>query len=231
MSFFIEERRIGDVDYKFSTTPVTFDDLEYIFSIETVLAGDILATRVASQPLKVVKDTDYTFLISGALAAPDITVWETPIREWSGTETVFEMRFANAADSIGDVDVYFAAPGTVPMPGNAIGTLSFGEVLPQTDYESGDYVLTFTAAGDPLTVHFESSTLSLIAQSSTVISIFDTDANNTGLWSVRAFFAAGGSGPIEAVDSTATARFFHASTMLVEADIYNDETLMARLPS
>ena len=113
------------------------------------------------------------------------------------------------------------------MPGNAIGTLSFGEVLPQTDYESGDYVLTFTAAGDPSTVHFESTTLSLIAQSSTVISIFDTDANDTGLWSVRAFFAAVGSGPIVAVDSTATARFFHASTVLVEADIYNDETLMA----
>ncbi len=227
MNFLIEERRIGNVDYKLSTNPVTFDDLEYTFNFETILAGDTLRTRVASQPLNVEKDTDYTFLISGALAAPDITVWEIPIREWSGTETVFEMRIANTADSIGDVDVYFAAPGTVPMSGNAIGTLSFGEVLPQTDYESGDYVLTFTAAGDPSTVHFESSTLSLIAQSSTVISIFDTDANDTGLWSVRAFFAAGGSAPVGAVDSTATARFYHASTVLVEADIYNDETLMA----
>jgi hypothetical protein len=113
------------------------------------------------------------------------------------------------------------------MPGNALGTLSFGEVLPQADFEAGQYVLTFTAAGDPLTVHFESSTFSLISQTSTLLSIFDTDANDTGLWSVRAFFSAGGSGVVPAVDSTATARFYHASTELATADIYNDETLMA----
>ena len=226
MSFFIEERPIGNVEYQFSTNPVSFDDLQYIFNVETVLAGDLMATRVASQPLDVVKDTDYTFLISGALEAPDITVWEIPIREWSGTETVFELRIANTADSIGDVDVYFAPPGTAPMPGNALGTLSFGQVLPEADFESGDYVLTFTAAGDPLTVRFESSTLFLNAQTSTLFSIFDTDPNDTGLWSVRTFFAIGGSGLISAVDSTATARFYHASTALVEADIYNDETLM-----
>ena len=227
MSFFIEERPIGNVEYQFSTNPVSFDDLQYIFNVETVLAGDLMATRVASQPLDVVKDTDYTFLISGALEAPDITVWEIPIREWSGTETVFELRIANTADSIGDVDVYFAPPGTAPMPGNALGTLSFGGVLPEADFESGNYVLTFTAAGDPSTVHFESITLFLNSQTSTLFSIFDTDPNDTGLWSVRTFFAIGGSGLISAVDSAATARFYHASTALDTADIYNDETLMA----
>jgi hypothetical protein len=227
MNFLIEERRIGNVEYKLSTNPVSFDDLEYIFNVETVLAGDLTATRVASQPLDVVMDTDYTFLISGALEAPDITVWEIPIREWSGTETVFEIRIANTADSIGDVDVYFAPPGTAPMPGNALGTLSFGQVLPEADFESGNYVLSFTAPGDPLTVHFESTTLFLNAQTSTLLSIFDPDPNDTGLWSVRTFFAIGGSGLITAVDSTASARFFHASTALDTADIYNDETLMA----
>jgi hypothetical protein len=227
MTFLIEERRIGTVAFKSSSNPVTFDDLEYIFNVETILAGDLLATRVASQPLDVIKDTDYTFLISGALEAPDITVWETPIREWTVDETVFEVRIANTADSIGDVDVYFAPPGTPLMPGNALGTLSFGEVLPAADFESGQYVMTFTAAGDPLTVHFESSTFSLVPQTSPLLSIFDTDPNDTGLWSVRAFFAFANSALISAVDSTATARFYHASTELATADIYNDETLMA----
>ena len=227
MTFLIEERRIGTVAYKSSSNPVTFDDLDYIFNVETVLAGDLLATRVASQPLDVIKDTDYTFLISGALETPDITVWETPIREWTGDETVFEVRIANTADSIGDVDVYFAPPGTPPMPGNALGTLSFGEVLPEADFEAGLYVLTFTAAGDPSTVRFESSTFTLFAQTSPLISIFDTDPNDTGLWSVRVFFAVGSSALISAIDSTATARFYHASTELATADIYNDETLMA----
>jgi hypothetical protein len=227
ISFWIEERRLDTVSYKFATSMSSRDDLEYIFNFETVLAGDLLSTRVASQPLDVILDTEYTFLISGALEAPDITVWEIPVREWSGTETVFEVRFANTADSIGDVDVYFAPPGTPLMPGNALGTLSFGEVLPQVDFEAGEYVLTFTAAGDPLTVHFESSTFFLASQTSSLLSIFDTDPNDTGLWSVRAFFSAGGSGVISAANSTATARFYHASTELATADIYNDETLMA----
>jgi len=227
MSFWIEERRLDTVSYKFSTSMSSRDDLEYIFNFETFLAGDLLSTRVASQPLDVILDTEYTFLISGALEAPDITVWETPIREWTGDETVFEVRIANTADSIGDVDVYLAAPGTAPMPGNAIGTLSFGEVLPEADYEAGAYVVTFTLAGDPLTVRFESSTFALAPQTSTLISIFDTDPNDTGLWSVRAFFSIGNSALISAVDATATARFFHASTELATADIYNDETLMA----
>ena len=227
LTFLIEERRIGAVAYKSSSNPVTFDDLEFIFNVETILAGDPLATRVASQLLDVVKDTDYTFLISGALEAPDITVWETPIREWTVDETVFEVRIANTADSIGDVDVYFAPVGTPPLLGNPLGTLAFGEVLPAAEYEGGLYALAFTAAGDPSTVHFESSTFALVAQTSSLLSIFDTDPNDTGLWSVRAFFASGNSGLIVSVDSTATARFYHASTELATADIYNDETLMA----
>jgi len=227
LSILIEERRIGNVEYKLSTNPASYDDLEYTFNFEAILAGDILSTRVASQLLDVVKDTEYTFLISGALAAPDITVWEIPIREWTGTETVFELRIAHTADSLGDVDVYFAPPGTAPVQGNAVGTLSFGEVLPPADYESGNFVLIYTAPGNPSIVRFESNEFSLIAQTSTLLSIFEGDANDTYEWSGRAFFAAGGSGLLTDVRSTSTARFYHASTALLTADIYDDEALPA----
>jgi hypothetical protein len=206
---------------------VARDDLEYVFNVETRLAGDIVSTRVASQFLEVVKDTDYMFIISGALAAPDITIWELPFREWTGNETVFEMRFGHTADTLGDVDVYFSAPGIPPMLGNAVGTLSFAEVLPVADFEAGEYIVIFTAVGDPSIVHFESSSFPVFALSSTVISIFDSDANDTGPWSVRGYFAGGGTAIISPVNATSTARFFHASTALLKADIYNDETLMA----
>jgi hypothetical protein len=225
MGFWIEERRLDAVDYKFSTNFATYDDLEYTFNFQTRLAGDLTATRVASQLLAVEKDTEYTFLISGALAAPDITVWELPIREWADSETVFELRVANTADSLGDVDVYFSAPGIPPAPGNSIGTLAFGEVLPVADYESGEYVLTYTVAGDPSMVRFESAGFVLGAQSSVLLSIFDGDANDTGTWSARAYFAAGGAGVISGVNATATARFYHATTALFTADIYTEETL------
>ena len=49
LSVLIEERGLGTVAYKRSTPVATYDDLDYTFNVEAVLAGDILATRVASQ--------------------------------------------------------------------------------------------------------------------------------------------------------------------------------------
>ena len=227
MVVLIEERRLDNVAFKASTRIASQDDLEYIFNIEARLAGDIVNTRVASHLLDVVKDTDYTLLISGALAAPDITVWELPFREWNGSETVFEMRFAHAAGSLGNIDVYLSAPGIAPILGNEVGTLSFGEVLPVADFETGEYVVIYTTAGDPSIVHFESDTFPLIPQTSTLLAIFDSDANDSGPWSVRGYFAGGGTAIVSPVNATSTARFFHASTALITADIFNDETLMA----
>jgi hypothetical protein len=60
-----------------------------------------------------------------------------------------------------------------------------------------------------------------------ILSIFEGDANDTYEWSGRAFFAAGGSGLLTDVRSTSTARFYHASTALLTADIYDDEALPA----
>ena len=227
MGVLIEERQLGTVAYKLSTAVATFDDLDYTFNVEAILAGDILVTRVASQFVDVVLDTEYTLLISGALAAPDITVWEMPIREWSGTETVFEARFAHTADSLGDIDVYFAAPGIAPMVGAEQGTLSFGEILPVADFESGDFVVTVTAAGDPMTVYFESDVVIPGPLASVVISIFDGDANELAPYALRMFNDAGAVSVLAETNYPPTVRFYHASTALDLADVYNDETLMA----
>jgi hypothetical protein len=74
--FLIEERVVGTVTSKGVTATTVWDDLEYTFNFQTLLAGDSTTTRVASQFLNVGADNDYTFVISGALAAPDITIWE-----------------------------------------------------------------------------------------------------------------------------------------------------------
>ena len=227
MSILIEERQLGTTAYKRSTMVATYDDLKYTFNVEAILAGDVLATRIASQFIDVVLDTEYTLLISGALAAPDITVWETPVREFTGTETIFEARFAHTADSLGDIDVYFAAPGTAPVLGEELGTLSFGEVLPAADFESGDFVVTITAAGALMPVYYESDVVSPGALASVLISIFDADANEVAPWSLRLFNAAGAVAALSETNFPPTARFYHASTALTTADVYNDETLMA----
>ena len=86
-SFLIEERPIGNAAYKNSSSPSSFDDLEYTFNFDVVLGGNQPATRVASRFLAAEAGKDYTFVISGVTAAPTVTLWEGEIREWAETDT------------------------------------------------------------------------------------------------------------------------------------------------
>jgi len=226
ISFLIQERAIGVVEYKTASAPARYDDLDYVFSFEAVLAGDILPTRIASHPLKVEADKDYTFVISGPTAAPAITVWESDERVWAGSETVFAARFGHTAAPLGDVDVYFDAATTPPTLGPVLGTLAFGEVLPAADFDTGDYILTITAAGDPTIVHFESAPVNVSAPLSAIISVFEGDANDLSPWSVRLFNQnAGGAGVLVDSRFLPTLRLFHASMDFGTADVYFDDPL------
>ena len=231
ITFLIEERLIGAVNYKSSTTAQQYDDLEYIFNFEVLFPGDSGLQRIASQFLDVVKDKQYTLIIGGTLADPSIAVWEGDIRIWSGTETVFEARFGHTSASLGSIDVYFAAPGIVPATGQEIGTLVFGEVLPVADYPGGDYVLIYTMAGDPATILFTSEVMTLAVQSSFTISMFDADANEVAPMSVRLFSASGSSQVVFQASVASTLRFFHTSMALATADIYGDEAVTTLLAS
>jgi hypothetical protein len=228
----IEERQIGAAEYKAATNPSQFDDLDYVFNFDVQLAAaDTELTRVASKALSVTKDTDYTFVISGNYDKPAITLWEAPTREWTGTETVFEARFAHTAASLAAIDVYFAPPDTPPAVDNLLGTLTFGEILETADFEAGEYVLTVTAAGDASTVHFVSETGNRIAQLATIFTIFDSDENDPSPHVVRAYNTSGASLNLADARFAPRLRFFHASTALATSDVYADETLTTPLIS
>jgi len=224
--FLIEERVIGSVEYKTASAPVRYDDLEYTFNFDIILpTRPPEVRRVASQALDVKADKDYTFVISGATAAPVITIWEGDEREWAGTETVFEARFGHTAASLGEIDVYFLDPAFPAAQGSELGTVAFGEFVPATDLEAGSYVLTITPAGDD-TPLFQSDPVTLLAQTQILISVFNGDANDLSQWAVRAFnLTSGGTGTL--VDSSAmpTIRFYHASMDAGAVDIYVDDPL------
>ena len=180
ISFFIEERSLGNLDFKAASTKTQFDDFEYTFNFDALLAGETEQTRLASQLLQVVKDMDYTFVISGDLATPTITVWEKPERVFVDGDTVFETAFGHMSPALGNVDIFFDDPAIVPAAGNEIGTLAPGERLPPVDLQAGDYVLTITTAGLPGEVRFASDVLTLPAASTLLFMIFDRDANDRG---------------------------------------------------
>jgi len=226
ITFLIEERRNGNLDFTTSSPKTRFDDFEYNLNFDALLAGDSEPTRIASQLLQVVKDTEYTLIISGDLAEPTLTLWERPVRVYADGGTVLEASFGHFSPALGDVDIYFADAAIVPAAGNEVGTLTPGAKLPPMDFEAGDYVLTITTAGMPGDILFTSDAITMEAATTMLFIIFDTDANDRGPVSVRAFNTETGAAatlidPLYAP----TVRFIHAIKDLGAVDIYVDDPL------
>lgn len=229
--FLIEERLLDGIRYKTNSSPRDWDDLHYIFNFEVLLAGDFTTTRVASEALDVVADVEYTFLIAGSLATPTITVWEIAEREFSGTETIFEMRIGHAADAMGPVDVYVALEGIAPVLGEQVATLAPGEVSAATDLEQDNYVVTMTAVDDPATVIYQSVPGFIVSNQSVLITVFEGDANDTAPFTLRIFNHLGSSAAIPDERFPPTARFVHATMDLATSDIYDDALLQNQIAS
>lgn len=225
VSFLIEERSLGGINFREASSLTPYDDLEYTFNFEVVYAGDNSVTRIASQFIDVVADTDYTLVLTGTVANASIVLWEQPERVFTGSETVFATRFAHTSDSLGSADYYFAPPGVAPVLGEAVGTLSFGDVLTDIDFEAGDYVLTVTSNGDPTDVLFVSDTSTFVAATQYTISMFDGGANTFAPF-IAHTFASGAvvaSGTLSDVNYPATAEFVNGSLELGTVDIYDDD--------
>jgi hypothetical protein len=224
IAFLIEERNIGTMDYRQGTAPTPWDDLEYDFSFEAFYAGELRVTRIATEHLKVVKDMNYTLLLSNTLAAPTVTVWENALREFDGTETVFEAQFAHTADSLGSIDYYFAAEGVAPVLGEEVGTLSFGEILAPIDYDAGDYVLIATTSGNPNDIVFESTSSTFPGAAQFTISLFDSGPSTFAPFVGRAFATGSiGATTLPDVNYPATIQFVNGSLPLDTIDVYDDD--------
>lgn len=222
-AFLIEERSLGNIGYKGATSTVEFDDLSYRFNFDSSLPGDTSSQRIASTDLTVVPDIDYVFVLTGTYNDPEILVWESEQREWETADEVFELSVGHLAPQAGDIDVYFAAPGTAPVSGEARATLSFGERLESIDVEEGDYRVTLTAANDPSSILFRSATQTISAQTAVLFTIQEADPSITSAISVRRVNAGGGSTEIGDLDSPPTRRFFHAAFGTGNFDVYLDD--------
>lgn len=227
VTFLIEERPLGNIAYKAATSTQPFDDFTYDFRFETRLPGDAAVRRIATRSLAVVPDTDYVFVLTGTLQTPSILLWETPERQWAGTETVLEVSGGHLATTVGEIDIFLAPPGTAPAAGQERGSLAFGERLPSFDVESGAYVLTVTASGDPANLLFRSGSQTLAERTSILFTIQDTDPSITSGISVRRVDQAGTSVEIADAGVPPTRRFFHAAFGTTNLDVVVDEEFTA----
>jgi len=224
-TFRIEEVPLGVVRYKGSSNPATYDDFSYSFNFDIRYPGDATPTRVASEMLKVEKDRDHIFLVTGDITAPTFTVWNGDIREWVEGDTVFEARFSHGSASLGDIDVYFDEAGTVLGTNGPVATLAFGEIGEAADYEQGPYVMTVTAAGDMDTVLYTSSETVLLPQFGHVVTVFDGDGDDTAPVAVRSMTAVGSPLLMPDANYPPETRFIHSAYTLETVDVYDDDLL------
>jgi len=233
VGFLIEERTLGTAGYRQTTPSSNFDDLSYNFNFDIFFPGDLQATRVASVFQDIIKDTDYIFVLTGTIDDPAILVWETPEREFTETETVFEVRFAHTAASLGSVDYYFAAPGVDPAAGEEAGTLAFGEVMTSIDFEGGNYVLTVTASGMPDQVLYESATIAFSPAAQYIITTYDGDANTFAPVIAQAIAAGttptSGNITMPDVSYPPMVEFVNGSLAIDTVDIYEDALLNSQI--
>ncbi len=227
VGFLIEERVLGSVGYKVAHGPQPFDDLTYNFNFEYLVPGGTAPIRTATVSLDVIADNEHTFVLTGSVTAPDVTIWERPQRDWDGTETVFEAAIAHISPALGDVDVYFATTGTPPVLGEERAKLSFGERMPEIDLENGEYEFIITARDDPATILYQSGPVTYSARISYVQAIFDADASITGNISVRSISTLGLSSELPDVNSMPTVRTLHAAFGTENIDIYRDDDFTA----
>jgi hypothetical protein len=89
--FLVEERALGGLAYKGGTS-TRFDNLSYNINFDVLFPGDATRTRIATDFVEVVANTEYIFALTGALATPTLVRVEFAERQWTGTETVFEAR-------------------------------------------------------------------------------------------------------------------------------------------
>ena len=171
-------------------------------------------------------------MISGALDAPDVALWESDIREWGATDTAYEMRIAHVSPQLGSVDVYFNEVGVLPAAGNAIGSVAFGQMSTAVELTAVERVFYITPAGDDSIILFESNPLSLLSANSFTLALFDTDANDVGpVAAILINDAAGGGGRIIDTNTVSTGRFYQGSRDFPDSDIYIDDPLTSPVVS
>ena len=232
MNFIIEETLVSidrspvpPVTYKNSTPPAAYDDFSYDFRFEFINPGDSTVTILATQTLKIDADQEHILLVSGSLDAPAITVWTGASREFSDTDTAFEVRFAHASPTLGNVDVYFEDPAVVPGTNPPAATLAFGEIADAADFEEGVHVMTVTAEGDPGVVHFTSQEVDLLPRFAHVMTIFDGDASDTAPVLVRSMTTVGNPLTLTDANYPPQIRLVHGANTLQTVDVYDDEAL------
>ncbi len=222
VTFRIEEFGLGVVPFKGSSATASYDNLNYTFNFDLPVPGEVTPRRLASRNIDVVDQQDYTFVLTGDVTNQQVLLWERAIRDWSGSETVFDINVAHLNTTLGAVDVYLVPDGQVVDPTTLAGTVSFGERLDAVEREAGDYQVIVTTENQPGDILFQSIALSVLPAQSYTVAVFDADPSITAPASARLFDQGGTSIEVPDERFSGTLQVVHAVQGVGNIDVAID---------
>jgi hypothetical protein len=225
IGFLIEERSLGLLGYNQSTTQTRFDDFEYNFNFEVFLPGSLDRDRVATFAHKLEADRNDIFVLTGNPLSPTISVWSTPAREWTETDTVLEIRFAHVIVAEDDIDIYLDEAVTPAVAANKVATLSYGQISEVSDVAEGTYTVTITVAGDIDAVLYQSGNVNLFPRSTQVVAAMAGDENDASPIVINVMSDVSNDRIFPDGSAEQTVRFFHTARALQATDIFDDDML------
>ena len=225
IGFLIEERSLGSLGYNQSTTQTRFDDFEYNFNFEVFLPGALERDRVATFAHKLEADRNDIFVLTGNPLSPTISVWSTPAREWTETDTVLEIRFAHVIVAEDDIDIYLDEAVTPAVAANKVATLSYGQISEVSDVAEGTYTVTITVAGDIDAVLYQSFNVNLFPRSTQVVAAMAGDENDASPIVINVMSDVSNDRIFPDSGAEQTVRFFHTARALQATDIFDDDML------
>lgn len=202
VTFLREEEEWTAIDFGNGTDFRGVGADQYDFNFDALLPGDEATsctgdndgddvkdedecTRLTSVSLNVLRNHEYTVVLAGTFAAPEVLVYDrdrykfdTSDSDGDPKDEVADVHFMHLAQNLGQVDVYIERPGTNLSPVQARAALGpredFGALIAK-----GEYVITLTAVGDPSTVLFTSGNFTLDSRTRVAFAIRDGAGTGT----------------------------------------------------
>jgi hypothetical protein len=216
LRFLRVERVEADLNYKEGSAVLRVDEDSYRFNVDVVTPSG--PDRVQSFTRSLAAGTEYMFILYENGGTVDVLEYEKPSPEVAGS-TDSEVQLFHLAPGVGSVDVYLEAPGTDPVSATAWGRIGFtGRIDPELR-PGGEYQLTITAPGDPLSILFRTSAFTLPEGENVSFSAVEGAGAGTAALSVVVSTSTGVSGELFDEAQQPAMRVFHGARTAGPVDV------------
>lgn len=217
---------IEKLDFQSASKRVELDSKSYSISVDGITpAGDV--TVIGPADLNFAKDQLYTVIALGKTADIEPLILNQSNKRPANDKVTLQV--VHAASNAPTVDIYLTAPGVDIANESPVTTLSFKDVLAETEVAAGDYQVRITANGSK-DVAFDSGTVSLAGGK--ILNLVAVTNTSTGKSPVSLLAVnSDGAGTIFSDQTPADLRVFHLSADAPAVDVVANDNFSVPLLS